>query len=253
MKKRQKYRHIFFDLDHTLWDFERNANECLVEIYEKFSLKSLSPKTENELSNSLTINKLDDFLLAFDTENRKLWSLLDKRKITHQELRKRRFKESLAVLEIEVDEDFSDKMNDEFLRLLPLKSHLIDGAIEVLDYLLPKYNLHIITNGFDEIQATKMASAEIQHYFGEVITNEKANARKPEKEIFEFALKTANAKLEESIMIGDNYEADILGAISAGMDSVFYNADNTERRPQQVTHQKPTFEIFHLVELMEIL
>jgi YjjG family noncanonical pyrimidine nucleotidase len=243
----KKYKHIFFDLDHTLWDFERNANECLAEIYEKFSLKNLSQKQESKNDNSLTINNLDDFLLAFDVENRKLWSLLDKRLITHQELRKRRFKEALAALEIEVSEDFSDKINEEFLRLLPQKSHLIDGALEVLDYLLPKYHLHIITNGFDEIQATKIASSEIQHYFGEVITNEKANARKPEKEMFEFALKTTNSKLEDSIMIGDNYEADILGAISAGMDTIFYNPAEEEFT------QKPTFEISHLLELKKIL
>jgi YjjG family noncanonical pyrimidine nucleotidase len=247
----KKYRHIFFDLDHTLWDFERNANECLVEIYEKYDLEKLISEqnvSKEKNDNQLIINNLEEFLLSFDVVNHELWRLLDKRQITHIELRQRRFKETLAPLNIDISVELSDNLNNEFLRLLPTKAHLIEGAIEILDYLIPKYELHIITNGFDEIQALKMQSSEILHYFGKVITNERANARKPEKEIFEYALQLTNATLEESIMIGDNYEADILGGICAGMDTVFYNPAG-----EMVSHQKPTFEIDNLLDLKTIL
>jgi YjjG family noncanonical pyrimidine nucleotidase len=251
LKTTKKYRHIFFDLDHTLWDFERNANECLIEIYEKYGLEKLIfeqniLKEKND--NTLNINSLEEFLLSFDVVNHELWRLLDKRQITHIELRERRFKETLAALNVEIEVVLSDQLNNEFLQLLPTKSHLIDGAVEILEYLLPKYELHIITNGFDEIQASKMQSSEIFHYFGEVITNERANARKPEKEIFDYAIKLTNATFQESIMIGDNYEADILGGISAGIDTVFYNPSG-----EGITHKNPTYEIDNLLELKKIL
>jgi HAD superfamily hydrolase (TIGR01549 family) len=133
------------------------------------------------------------------------------------------------------------------LELLPRKAHLIEGTIELLEYLLPNYELHIISNGWQDIQVNKMKSSEIHHYFGEIITNELAGTRKPDRRIFDYAVEVTNANLSESLMIGDNYEADILGAINASMDTVFYNPDNIP------TSEKPTFEIKQLIELKEIL
>lgn len=230
-----KYKHLFFDLDHTLWDFERNSAECLADIYEYFKLESLN------------INNLEDFHKEFSIVNKHYWSLLESNQITHHELRQRRFRDTFINLGADIDEDFGLEVNEYFLGLLPQKAHLIEGAVEILEYLLPKYELHIISNGWQDIQVNKMKSSEIHHYFGEIITNELAGTRKPDRRIFDYAVATTKANLAESLMIGDNYEADILGAISANMDTVFYNPDKLP------TGQKPTFEILKLVELKEIL
>lgn len=230
------YKHLFFDLDHTLWDFERNSAECLADIYEIFDFKSLN------------ISTLEAFQQEFSIVNKHHWSLLEQNLITHDELRRRRFQETLENLGVkDLKKSFGLEINECFLSLLPKKAHLIEGAVEILDYLLPKYELHIISNGWQDIQVNKMKSSEIHHYFGEIITNELAGTRKPDRRIFDFALETTKANLAESLMIGDNYEADILGAISANMDTVFYNPDNIP------TGQKPTFDIKKLVELKEIL
>lgn len=230
-----KYKHLFFDLDHTLWDFERNSAECLADIYEYFKLESLN------------INNLEDFHKEFSIVNKHYWSLLESNQITHHELRQRRFRDTFINLGADIDEDFGLEVNEYFLGLLPQKAHLIEGAVEILEYLLPKYELHIISNGWQDIQVNKMKSSEIHHYFGEIITNELAGTRKPDRRIFDYAVATTKANLAESLMIGDNYEADILGAISANMDTVFYNPDKLP------TGQKPTFEILKLLELKEIL
>jgi len=229
------YKHLFFDLDHTLWDFEKNSSESLAELYHSFEL------------NSWNISGLSAFQQEFSVVNRRYWSMLESNQITHDELRRRRFRDTLINLGVDADETFGLKLNEAFLELLPQKSHLIDGAIEILDFLAPNYELHIISNGWQDVQARKIKSSKIEHYFGEVITNERAEARKPNKKIFDYALQVTKAQLSESIMIGDNYDADIMGAINANMDVVFYNPDNYEAK------QKPTFDIKQLIELKEIL
>jgi putative hydrolase of the HAD superfamily len=229
------YQHLFFDLDHTLWDFERNAYECLHEIYDIHRLKDIGVKN------------LDEFLSTFSKINKKYWEMLDKNEITIEQLRRKRFQETINQLGAAISEEQGLHINDSFLELLPHKPHLIEGAIEILDYLAPKYQLHIISNGWQDVQVRKLESSEINHYFGEIITNEKANARKPHKEIFEYALKSTNASLSSSLMIGDNYEADIKGAMNINLDTVFYNPEKL-----QIT-EKPTYEIFHLEELENFL
>lgn len=230
------YKHLFFDLDHTLWDFERNSAECLADIYETFDLKGLN------------ISNLETFQKEFSVVNRHHWSLLEKNLITHEDLRRRRFQETLENLGVkDLKKSFGLEINEYFLELLPKMAHLIEGAVDVLEYLLPKYELHIISNGWQDIQVNKMKSSEIHHYFGEIITNELAGTRKPDRGIFDYAIDITKANLVESLMIGDNYEADILGAINVNMDTVFYNPENISKG------QKPTFDINKLVELKEIL
>jgi putative hydrolase of the HAD superfamily len=230
------YKHLFFDLDHTLWDFERNSAECLADIYEIFDFKGLN------------ISSLETFQQEFSVVNKYHWSLLEKNLITHEDLRRRRFQETLENLGVkDLKQSFGLEINEYFLELLPNKAHLIEGAFDVLEYLLPKYELHIISNGWQDIQVNKMKSSEIHHYFGEIITNELAGTRKPDRRIFDYAIDVTKANLVESLMIGDNYEADILGAINVNMDTVFYNPENIS------TGQKPTFDINKLVELKEIL
>ena len=193
------------------------------------------------------ISELSAFQQEFSVVNKRYWSLLESNQISHEELRRRRFRDTLVNLGVEADETLGLQLNEAFLELLPQKSHLIEGAIEVLDFFAPNYELHIISNGWQDVQAKKIKSSKIAHYFGEVITNERAEARKPDKRIFDYAIQVTNARLSESIMIGDNFEADILGAINAQMDSVFYNPDSFEAT------QKPTFEIRELIELKGIL
>ncbi|WP_259015982.1 YjjG family noncanonical pyrimidine nucleotidase [Emticicia fluvialis] len=229
------YKHLFFDLDHTLWDFEKNSRESLAELYESFGLHSWN------------IDGLGVFQAEFSVVNRRYWAMLESNQITHEELRRRRFRDTLVNLGVEADEKLGLELNEAFLELLPQKSHLIEGTLDVLDFLAPNYEIHIISNGWQDVQAKKIKSSKIEHYFREVITNERAEARKPDKKIFDYAVNVTKARIDESLMIGDNYEADILGAINAQMDSVFYNPDGIK------TDQKPTFDIKRLVELKEIL
>lgn len=227
------YKHLFFDLDHTLWDFDRNSSESIAEIYDTFRLCELG------------ITSAETFAEHFLRVNYKLWADFDRNLIAHAYIRQHRFPlvfESLGVS----DTSCCVELNDAYLQLLPRKTHLTESARDILDHLQGRYELHIITNGFDEIQATKLASSEITHYFTHVITNEKASAKKPDPRIFQFALDVSGANLSESIMIGDNYEADILGAKTIGLDTIFYNPKGL------LVDEKPTYDIKHWKELMAI-
>ncbi len=228
------YKHLFFDLDHTLWDFDRNSAECIAELFDTFRLSDVG------------IASPEEFSRHFIAINRKLWADYDRNLIEHTYIRQHRFPlvfRSLGVDESAVRAD----LNAEYLRLLPRKPHLLESAREILDHLHGRYTMHIITNGFAEIQAVKMDSAEIAHYFTHVITSEKANAKKPDPLVFQYAMDISGTTASESLMIGDNYEADILGAKSVGMDTVFYNPQGA-----MVTDQ-PTFDIRHWNELIAIL
>lgn len=229
------YKHLFFDLDHTLWDFERNSSESLTEIYHGFELINHGVAT------------LGDFVKTFLEINTQLWADFDQGRLAHGFIREHRFRlvfKALGVQNLAIGKD----MGEEYLRLLPQKSHLLEGAVDLLDYCANQnYQLHIVTNGFDAIQASKMESSGIHHYFENVVTNEKAGAKKPEARIFEYALQAANAQSKESLMIGDNWEADIMGALRFGIDAVFYN-------PKKLVFETtPTYDVQHLRELKLIL
>ena len=228
------YKHLFFDLDHTLWDFDRNSAESIAEMYETFRLADVG------------IASAAEFSTHFIAINKKLWADYDQNLIEHGYIRQHRFPmvyRSLGIDEATVKHD----LNAEYLRLLPRKPHLLPAAREILEHLKDRYTLHIITNGFAEIQAIKMDSAEIAHYFTIVVTSENANAKKPDPLVFEYAMQAARANVSESLMIGDNYVADILGAKSVGMDTVFYNPAGL------VVDNAPTHNIRHWDELLAIL
>lgn len=229
-----KYRHLFFDLDHTLWDFDRNSAESIAELFDTFRLADAG------------IGSAAEFSRHFIAINRQLWADYDRNLITHGYIRENRFPmvfRSLGVDESAIRAD----LNAEYLHLLPRKPHLLESAREVLDYLKGRYTMHVITNGFADIQAIKMDSAEISHYFTHVVTNGLVDAKKPDPLIFEYALEISGADVSESLMIGDNYEADILGAKGVGMDTVFYNTAGA------VVDNPPTYDIRHWNELMAIL
>ena len=228
------YRHLFFDLDHTLWDFDRNSAECIAELFDTFRLADLGIASSAEFSR---------YFIAI---NRRLWADYDQNRIEHSYIRKHRFPMVFRALGIDESAVQAD-LNEEYLKLLPRKAHLLDSAKELLDYLNGRYTMHIITNGFSDIQAVKMASSEIAHYFTHVITSENANAKKPEPLVFQYAMNISGATTAESLMIGDNYEADILGAKGVGLDTVFYNPQS------QVVNDPPTYDIRHWKELIAIL
>ncbi len=229
------YKHLFFDLDHTLWDFELNSKETLLDLYTKYQLADKG------------ILNFDEFFEKYSEHNHRLWDRYTKGFIKQEELRWKRI--YLSLLEYKIaDENISKKMSVDYLDILPHKKNLFPYTIEILDYLKAKeYRMHLITNGFESVQYKKIENSNLAKYFMEVITSEASNSLKPHPAIFEFALKKSKANLATSIMIGDNESADIQGAINAGMDSVFVNH-------LKVTPTVPaTYTITHLQELETIL
>ena len=204
-----KYKHIYIDLDRTLWDFEANAREAFKEIFEMFDLSGMIP----------------DFMEFIDTYvyyNEQLWEKYGKGKIRKDLLRAERFRLTLNRFKIK-NSDLVNKISDAYMEITPQKSNLVKGAIETLTYLKSKYNLYILTNGFPEVQYTKIKNCGIESFFKKIITSEEAGWHKPDKRIFQYALKCVNAKKEESLMIGDNLEIDIKGALNFGIDQVVAN------------------------------
>jgi putative hydrolase of the HAD superfamily len=227
------YKHLFFDLDHTLWDFDSNAKDALTEIYALFDLE------EKNIP-------FDAFYTKYLYHNNLLWDRYHRGFITGEELKWKRMWRTLLEFKIG-DEKLARAISDKFITILPVKKKLFPYAIEILDYLIAKgYTLHLITNGFEKVQWSKINSSGIEKYFANVITSESSNSLKPKKAIFDYALQKAGAAIEESIMLGDNLEADIQGAINAGMDCVFVNHINA------VTVLKPTYTVKHLKELESI-
>lgn len=200
-------QHVFFDLDHTLWDFEKNSDLTFKKVFEK---------------QDITVG-LDVFLEAYKPINFKYWKLYREEKVTKSELRYGRLKDTFEAINYTVSDTLIDVIADEYIHFLADFNHLFDGALEVLEYLKSKYQLHIITNGFEEVQIKKMESSNILHYFNAVITSESVGVKKPNPKVFNYALNAANAKKENSIMIGDNIEADVLGALSIGMQAIHCN------------------------------
>ena len=231
----KQYQHLFFDLDHTLWDFEANAKETLYDLHMAHNLQNRG------------VYSFDSFFNQYSYHNQKLWDRYTKGFIKQEELRWKRM--WLALLDFKIaDEALSKQMSVDFLQILPQKKNLFPYTIEILTYLKEKgYPMHLITNGFDTVQHSKLASSNLRSFFTEVITSENSNSLKPNKEIFEFAMKRCNTNADECIMIGDNLDADIAGAMNVGLDTVFVNhlciyADI-----------EPTYMIHHLQELEEIL
>jgi putative hydrolase of the HAD superfamily len=232
---RKKYQHLFFDLDHTLWDFDANAKVALGELYEHFKLKDL------------VISPFDEFYTTYLHHNAIIWDRYHKGFITAEDLKWKRMQRTLLDFKIG-DEALAKNMSAKFLEILPTKKQLFDYTTEILDYLVAKkYVLHLLTNGFEKTQWSKITNSNIAKYFTNVITSEISSCIKPSKEMFDYAIMKAGAQLNESIMIGDNLDADIQGAINAGMDSIFVNHINV------TTQVKPTYTIYHLKELEDIL
>lgn len=230
-----QYKDLFFDLDHTIWDFELNSKESLLDLYQQYELANRG------------ITDFDVFFEKYSVHNHRLWDRYTKGFIKQDELRWKRI--YLSLLEFKLaDESLAKKMSQDYLTILPNKKNLFPYTIEILEYLKTKqYKMHLITNGFESVQFKKIENSNLAPYFIEVITSEASNSLKPQVAIFEYALAKSNASVASSIMIGDNESADIQGAINIGMDSIFVNH-------LQITPTVPaTYTVTHLKELESIL
>lgn len=229
-----KYKHLFFDLDHTLWDFDANAKQTLQQLHIDLRLADKG------------IHDFDLFHRNYLKHNEKLWARYRNGSIKQEELRLKRM--WLTLLDFQIaDEDLSRQLSELFLQLLPTRTLLFPDTIEILQHLTDKgYQLHLITNGFEKTQHEKLKSCGLTSFFKEIITSEGSNSLKPQKEIFEYALDKAGATVEESIMIGDTVDVDILGAMNVGMDQVHVNYNGEEAT------LKPTYTVKTLKELKAI-
>ncbi|MEL4306535.1 YjjG family noncanonical pyrimidine nucleotidase [Joostella sp. CR20] len=197
---------VFFDLDHTLWDFEKNSALTYQKIF-----------SDHEIG----IN-LSDFLTEYVPYNQELWKLYQEDKVSKEDLRYKRLKVTFDRLGLKVNDAKIFQLSDDYITYLSSFNHLFSDTIETLDYLAPKYKLHIITNGFAEVQLGKLKNSKIYHYFNVIMDSETAGVKKPNPLIFQTALQQANVKAENSMMIGDSYDADIIGAQGVGMHTLFY-------------------------------
>ena len=220
-----KYKNLFFDLDDTIWAFSQNARNTFEEVYQKYSFDRY-------------FDSFNHYYTLYQQRNTELWVEYGEGKITKDELNSQRFFYPLQAVGVK-DEALAERFSRDFFAIIPTKSVLMPHAKEVLEYLAPKYNLYILSNGFRELQSRKMRSAGVDGYF---------RVLKPWPEIFNFALSATQSELRESLMIGDSWEADITGAHGVGMHQVFYNV--TERTAFPFL---PTYHIHSLKELMDLL
>ncbi|MBT8236320.1 MAG: YjjG family noncanonical pyrimidine nucleotidase [Bacteroidia bacterium] len=201
---------IFFDLDHTLWDFEKNSKLTFEKIFA---------------DHEVAVN-LQDFLHIYVPLNLAYWKMYRENRISKPDLRYQRLRRTFDALDFGIEDHLINTLSKEYIAYLSSYNHLISNSVEVLEYLYPGYNLHIITNGFQEIQHKKLQNARIEHYFDIIVNSEMAGVKKPNPRIFMLALETAKVRPEKALMIGDNLEADILGAQAVGIRALHYNAHN---------------------------
>lgn len=221
---------IFFDLDHTLWDFDRNSEMAFDRIF-----KVAHPTIETKV-----------FIEKYAPINQACWKQYQNNEINHEELRYNRLKHTFDAINYSISDQQIDQMAEKYIEFLPENNHLFEGAIEILDYLNEKYNLHIITNGFEEVQYKKITNSNLTGYFQTITNSEMAGAKKPNSKIYQHALTLANAKKEECVMIGDCLEADVQGALDFGIDAIFFN-------PYRAVAPSHVKQISHLLQLKTVL
>lgn len=213
--KIKNIKHLFFDLDHTLWDFDKNSALTFAKIFEL---------------NHVNLDVLQ-FLSIYEPVNLNYWKLYRNSEIDQEQLRYGRLKDTFDGMDLAVNDALIHLLSDDYITYLTTFNHLFEDTLEILDYLLPNYELHIITNGFAVAQQKKIQGSNLSSYFKTITNAEMAGVKKPNPLIFDYALKAANAKPEESLMIGDSYEADVLGAIQVGLDAIFFNYRNEDCEP----------------------
>jgi putative hydrolase of the HAD superfamily len=198
---------VFFDLDHTLWDFDRNSALTFNKIFKL---------------HNVTVD-LDEFLRYYEPINLDYWKLYREERIDKASLRYNRLNDTFNKISFNADSTLINKLSIDYIEYLSSFNHLFDNTIDILNYLKPKYNLHIITNGFQEVQESKLRNSNIHHFFDSVTDSEQVGVKKPNPKIFNHALDKVGAQPESSLMIGDNIEADIFGALGIGMEAIYFN------------------------------
>ncbi len=230
---KNSYKNIYFDLDRTLWDFQSNSEQTLSELLERYAPELMPRKLE--------------FIRIYHQVNELLWIKYRDGELSKELLRTQRFIDTFALMGFDCN-GICEPMSIDYITESPLKTGLFPYSLEILEYLKQKsYRIFLITNGFSEVQVVKIKSSGLEPFFEKMITSEEAGYQKPHRKIFEYALKTVNARKKESIMIGDDLENDIFGAQRVGMDTIFFN-------PQKMKHQQnTTFEISSLIDIKNIL
>lgn len=228
--KQQIITDVFLDLDHTIWDFDRNSELAFKRVFKKHNIAI----------------DIEVFLKAYIPVNFNYWKLFREEKITKQQLRRGRLIDSFASLNKVYEINEIDAISDSYIQELPGNNYLLDGALEILKYLSSKYKLHIITNGFQEVQVLKLQKSGIAHYFKTVTSSEEVGVKKPNPKVFLTALQKANVAAFQSCMIGDTFEADILGGEGIGMSTIFYNY----HKVMAPSHYKI---VYHLLEIKKYL
>lgn len=224
-------KHIFFDLDHTLWDFEKNSALAFEKIFQemKFSIDT------------------QQFMDIYNPINVAYWKLYERNEIDQETLRINRLKDSFKALNYPITLEEINVISVLFIEYLTSNNHLIDGTIEILDYLKDNYKLHIITNGFSFVQEVKLQKSQLDKYFVTITNSELAGHKKPHENIFQYALSLANASKDQSVMVGDSIDADVLGAINFGMKAVYFNPAN------EIVSHDAIIQIQKLTQLKNIL
>ena len=229
-----KYKHIFFDLDHTLWDHDKNSHEALTVINKNLGVSELCE------------TDFDSFHKEYVRINYGLWTDYHQKKIEKELLRWKRFDLTLNSFNVK-DKSLAQQMAENYLDICPKGPHLISHTHEVLEYLEKKYKLHIVTNGFKEAQRTKIKYSKLNNYFTEIFISEEVGYLKPNPKIFEVAMDKLETNVDDCIMIGDNLETDIAGAQNAGMDFYFFNPDGKE---SEIEREQQIVKLNQLIDLL---
>ncbi|HBH06712.1 MAG TPA: noncanonical pyrimidine nucleotidase, YjjG family [Flavobacteriales bacterium] len=229
----KNYSHLFFDLDHTLWDFHENSKETLKEIYR-------------EWFSELKLFEFEEFYATYVKFNDTLWASYRSGRMSKETLRIERFRRTLYKLQYR-EKDEIQSISKYYLDQSPQKTNLIPGTKEVLDFLKDRYRMIILTNGFQEVQEIKMANSGLSPFFSDMITAEMAGVSKPKKKIFQLALKRCSVRAQDALMIGDNLEVDVIGAKKVGIDQVWFNPEQKQGRVE------PTYEIHNLTQILDVL
>ncbi len=232
------YKVLFIDLDDTIWDFRANSMLALRQVYDELAL-------------SKEIPDYDRFKTLYMAANRELWEAYHHNRITKDFLIVERFSRPFREMgnSVSDDREFLMLLNDRYLDILARQKNLVPGAADLLDYLTAQgYRLYILSNGFAEVQSRKLESAGISGYFRRLILSDEIGVTKPDRRLFDYALQQVGAEASETLIVGDNYDADILGAINAGWGTIYFNRDNLP-----ITGLQPDYVVTALSDIKQIL
>lgn len=229
-----RYTTLFIDLDDTLFDFRQASRMSFHETYDLLGYERFFESFEH-------------FLQIYEPRNRELWVLYGKGEIDKATLNRLRYSYPLEAVG-HPDEELAARFCTEALSRIPHKNVLIPGAIELLEYLHPRYDMFILSNGFQELQSQKMATTGLSKFFKRLILSDEIGINKPNPELFHYALEVSGARKESSIMIGDMFETDIVGAANIGLDQIFVNITGAKGLAFE-----PTYEVNNLLQIKDIL